>query len=152
MGMNRGAETGGILWDNVIYLILLIVFFAGMMAFIYSKMNGAAVWGDYYVKEIVKIIDSSRPGDEIIFDVHKATEIAQKNNIPSSKFDRLFIFTNLKNEVCVKLSLGKASCYNYFNDVGVGAAPPGDRWVYLAEVGDKNRLHFNIFPKGELNK
>src|SRR3989344_2862680 len=107
MGMNRGAETGGILWDNVIYLILLIVFFAGMMAFIYSKMNGAAVWEDYYVKEIVKIIDSSRPGDEIIFDVHKATEIAQKNNIPSSKFDRLFIFTNLKNEVLFKIELGK---------------------------------------------
>ena len=152
--LNKRAGIGDIVMDNVIYLILLIMFFVGMLAFVNSKMNGAAVWEDYYAKEIVKIIDSSKPGDEIILDVHKATEVAKANKI--ADFEQIFHFYNNASEVCVKLSAGRSSCYSYFNNVNVGITPFGDRqqWVYLAEGAGSsvNRLHFSIFPKGELNK
>ena len=149
--MNKKAKVGDIVMDNVIYLILLIIFFVGMLAFVNSKMNGAAVWEDYYAKEIVKIIDVSKPGDEIVLDVHKATEIAAKNKI--ANFEKIFSFDNQKNEVCVQLSLGRASCYSYFNKVNVGITPPGNKWIYFSETSaDVNRLHFSIFPKGELSK
>ena len=145
--VNRKAETGDIVMDNIIYLILLILFFVGMLAFVNSKMNGAPLFEDYYAKEIVKIIENSSPGDEIVIDVHKATEIAKKNKIAN---EEIFSFDNFKNEVCVKLSPGRASCYSYFNDVSVGITPPGNKWIYLGETSASvARLHFSIFPKEE---
>ncbi|MEM4259168.1 MAG: hypothetical protein QXS38_00175 [Candidatus Pacearchaeota archaeon] len=138
--MDKKAKIGDIVMDNIVYLIILIIFFAGMMTFVYSKMNGAAVWEDYYAKEIVKVIDLSEPGDEITLDVHKATEIAQKNKVD---FDKIFSFDNLRNEVCVRLSAGRASCYYYFNNVSVVFSDKNlGKWIYLAEP--VNRLHISI--------
>ncbi len=141
--MNRKATVGDIVMDNIVYLIILIIFFVGMLAFVYSKMNGAAVWEDYYAKEIVKVIDLSKPGDEIVLDVHKATEIAQKNKVD---FESIFKFDNIKNEVCVKLSAGRASCYGYFNNVDV-AITSGNKLIFLAEP--VNRLHISIKEGGK---
>ena len=135
--------------DNIIYLILLIIFFFGMMTFVYSKMNGAAVWEDYYAKEIAKVIDRAEPGAYVL-DVHKATEVAKNNNL--ADFNEIFSFDNLNNEICVKLSRGRASCYNYFGDVSV-VRTSADRWIYLAEPvveGTRNRIHFSIINKGGL--
>lgn len=143
--MNKKA----ILWQNIVYLLILIIFLVGMMAFARSKANGASVWEDYYAKEISKVIDLSQPGDNFVLDVQKATEIAKKNNI--ANFEMIFSFDNFKNEVCVQLSLGRASCYNYFNAVNVAITPPGNKWIYLAEPvngASVNRLHFSILKKG----
>jgi hypothetical protein len=141
--MNKKGTIGDIVMDNVIYLILLIIFFVGMMAFVNSKMNGAVVWEDYYAKELAKVIDLSKPGDVIVLDVQKATEIAQKNKV--ANFEDIFSFDNINNEVCVRLSLGKASCYYYFNEVSVTYDESG-KWMHYAEP--VNRLHFKVM-KGE---
>ena len=83
--MDKKAKIGDIMMDNVIYLILLIIFFAGMFAFVNSKMGGASFWEDYYAKEITRVVDSSMPGDIIYMDVQRATEIAQGNKITNPK-------------------------------------------------------------------
>ncbi len=145
--MNKKAKIAGIEMDNIIYLILLIIFFVGMLASVNSKANGAPVWEDYYAKEIALIIEKSSPGDSIAIDIQKATEVAKKNKLSN---EEIFIFDNFENEVCVKLSAGRASCYNYFNDVNIGPTPPGNKWVYPAETSASvNRLHFSIFPPEE---
>jgi len=140
--MNKKARIGDIMMDNVIYLILLIIFFAGMFTFVNSKTGGASFWEDYYAKEITRVVDSSMPGDIIYLDVQKATEIAQGNKI--TNFEDMFKFNNLENEVCVKLSRGRASCFNYFNDVSVTFDDSG-RFVHYAEP--VNRLHIKIIEK-----
>lgn len=113
--MNRKASET--LKDNVIYLILLIAFFSLMLLFISSQANGASAWSNYYAKELTKVINSASPGDEIILDVHKATEVARRNEVQS--FNEIFTFNNIEKEVCVKLSPGRTSCYSYFNDVDI---------------------------------
>jgi len=113
--MNKKAQSD-VLMNNVVYLILLAIFVVGMFAFIWQQSNGAAVWEDYYVKEIVKVIDLSKPGDQVTIDVQKATEIAKKNEVG---FSEIFKFDNANNEVCVKLSQGRATCFSYFNDEDV---------------------------------
>jgi hypothetical protein len=114
-----------------------------MIAFVYSKMNGAAIWEDYYAKEVVSVVDLAKPGDVIILDVQKATLLAQKNKIKN--FEDIFQFDNIKNEVCVKLSVGRASCFNFFNDVNVGIES-NNKWIqYDYPV---NRLHIKIIAKG----
>jgi hypothetical protein len=141
--INKKATIGEIVQDNLIYLILLVIFFAGMMMFVYSKTNGASVWEDYYAKDIVKIIDLSNPGDMVMLDVQKATGIAQKNKVDS--FEEIFQFDNIKGELCVKLSRGRASCYSYMNDVNVIFADDTNKWIYYSETtNDVNRLHFKI--------
>ncbi len=140
--MNKKADFGDVLIDNLIYLILLVIFIAGVIAFIYSNMNGANVWGDYYVKQVVGIVDLAKPGDVIIIDVQKATEIAKKNKV--FDFEEIFRFDNMKSEVCVKLSQGRINCFNFFNNVNV-APDSSQKWVHLAEP--VNRLHLQIIAK-----
>lgn len=144
--MNKKAKIGDIVMDNIVYLIFLIIFFVAMLAFVSSKMNGASYYEDYYAKEIVKIIESSEPGQSFAIDVSKASKVAQSNKV--NALEEMFSFDNMENEVCVKLSRGGASCYSYFNAVNVGPSPPGNKWIYYAETSASvNRLHFTIFPK-----
>jgi len=145
MKINRKGEFGELLFSNVSYLVLLIIFFAGILYFVMQQQEGAGVWEDYYAKEIVKIIDFSNVGDNICLDVHRATEIAQKNNVNS--FSEIFGIDNAGNEVCVKLSKGRKTCFSYFNKVDVVNVD-----LKLGEGKDEsgrdvNLLCFNIVEK-----
>ncbi len=114
--MNKRAETGELIKDTAVYLILLVLFFAGMVFFVFSQKDGAAAWSDIYAKEIVKVINLAEPGDEIELDVQKITGIAIQNEV---NVDKIFYFDNEKKEVCVRLTTGRRSCYGYFNDVKI---------------------------------
>ena len=107
----KAAEN--VISSTVIYLLIAMVFFAGMMLFLWNQMNGASVWERYYSEEITKLINIAKPGDQITIDIQKATQIAKKNNVQTF----IFSFDNSQNKVCVKLSPGKKTCYSYFNDV-----------------------------------
>ena len=109
----KGASEG---MFQVIFIVLIVLFFIGMLYFIFQYRGGAAVFEDYYAKEIVKVIDLGEVGDKIQLDVHRATGIALRNEVGKSE---MFGIDNVKNEVCVKLSKGKKTCYSYFNDVDV---------------------------------
>lgn len=141
--MNKKAQSSSMLMNNIIYVIILVIFAVGMMMFIYSKMNGAAVWQDFYAKDIVKMIDSAKPGESFIINVQGATEIAKANKV--SDFEKIFQFDNLKNQVCVQLGTGKASCFRYFNEVSIGYDESG-KWIALAQP--ENMLHFRVVSKG----
>jgi hypothetical protein len=114
MAQETGTET---LWDNIIYLILLVLFLAPAIIFLMGQMNGASVWSDYYAKELTKIINLAEPGDQITINVNKATQISQKNGVQS--LNDVFTFDNPNNQVCVKLSPRKSACYHFFNDVDI---------------------------------
>ena len=115
MKMNNKAESN--LTSNLIFLILLALFIGVMGLFLYAQNSGAAVWEDYYAKEIVKLINMAEPGDEIVLDIQKGTEIAGSENVGS--FSEIIEFKSQINTVCVKLSPGGQTCYEYFNDVDV---------------------------------
>ena len=86
------------------------------MDFIFGQRQGASVWSEYYVKEIIKAIDLAEPGDEIWIDVQEAVVIALRGEVDRGK---IFSVDNLKNDVCVKLSKGRKTCFSYFNKVDV---------------------------------
>ncbi len=145
--MNKKATIGDVVMDNLIYLILLVVFIAGMMTFVYSKSNGAAIWEDYYAKEIAKVVDLASPGDVVMLDVQKATEIAKANKVDN--FEDIFQFDNIKGQLCVKLSTGNLGCFSYFNNICVVFADSSNKWIYYSETKqDVNRLHFKIASRG----
>ncbi len=117
MNINKRGAVEDLLKSYLVYLILLIVFIVGMLFVVNGQREGADLWADYYTKEIVKVIDFSKSGDNICLDVHKASEIAKENEVVS--FSEIFGVDNAKNEICVKLSRGIKRCFNYFNDVDI---------------------------------
>jgi len=135
--MNKKASET--LMDNAVYLILLILFFSVMLFFIWDQANGASVWTNYYAKEITKVINAGSPEDEITLDIHKATEVARRNDIIS--FREIFTFDNIEKEICVKLTPGRNSCYSYFNNVDIV-----EDKINLAagSSGNTNTLSFKI--------
>lgn len=136
--MNKKADSN-LLMRNVTYLILLAIFVVLIFLSIRQKANTAAIWEDYYVKEITKVIDLSKPGDNVTLNVQKATEIAFKNTVGQSE---IFRFDNLKNEICIKLSQGRATCFSYFNEVDI--TEPN------IELGvPENVLHFSVKEKAK---
>ena len=55
--MNKQAKVGDILWKNVTYMIILVLFIAILGFWVWNQMNGAEVWSKYYSKEFVKVIN-----------------------------------------------------------------------------------------------
>jgi len=138
----RMNKIGKVLKLNFVKLFFLAIVVGLLSLFVWQQMNGAAIWEDYYAKEVAKVINLAEPGDEIILDVHRATEVAKKNKVES--FSRTFQFSNLENEICVKLGRGKKTCYFYFNNVDIV-----DIELKLAggEEGNRNLLLFNVIEK-----
>ncbi|MFH1803240.1 MAG: hypothetical protein ABH864_07395 [archaeon] len=102
---------------NVIYILLTIAFIVLLGAYVWDQPNGASVWAEYYSKEIARMINVAEPGQTITLDVHKATEVAYNNYFRDQ--NKIFEFHNERNEVCVKLTTYRKTCYTYFNDVDI---------------------------------
>ena len=141
--MNKKGEQdiGGLLWDNIIYLILVALFVFGMFAFVQQQRNGAGIWEDYYAKEITKMIELSSAGDEIEINVQKGSEVAKENRV---SFSEIFVFDNVKNEICVKLNIGRKTCYFYNKDVDIinpelklGVSETGENSLYFKVDNNK---------------
>ena len=112
---SKRGESGTILKDTTIYIILLVLFVAGMVYYVGSQRDGAAKWSDIYAKEIVNIINRAEVGDKVSLDVQRMTAISKKNDVP---FEQVFVFDNNRKEVCVKGTTRRA-CYSYFSDLNV---------------------------------
>lgn len=110
----RKGSAQDILQSPVTYLLILLIFFVLLWFFVHEQSNGAALWGDYYAKEVTLVINGAKPGDSFTLEVHTATKIADKHNVP---FEEVFSFED--NKVCVKLSPGRKTCQKYFNDIRV---------------------------------
>ena len=130
--MNRKASE--ILRYNVIYWLLLILFIVPLSIFIWLQMNSAVFWSDFYAKELSRVVNLAQAGDEMSMNIQKLTEIAARGGVPNND---VFTFNNQEKEICVKLSKGRKTCYNYFNDVNVVE-------INALIGGEVNRLEFKI--------
>lgn len=135
---DKKGGVGDILLDNAIYIILAVIFTIGMFMFVWQQANGAAVWEQYYVSEIGRVINMAQPGDNINLDVQKATEIAERNRVKN--FNDIFSFRNSKNEFCARLSAGRETCIKYYNNVDIVN-------VEMKLGVPKNVLHFEVREK-----
>lgn len=143
---NSMNKQGSIFYDSAIYLVLLAFFAGGLFALIGMQEGGAAIWEQYYISQIVRVVNAAQPGDTIVLDMQKASEIAAKNDALNK--ETLIIFSSVEHEVCVKLSSStKKTCMFYFNDVLVTD-------VHFAQGVPGNVLSFNVreFNSGGTNE
>ena len=135
--MNKKAVGIDFLGWNFIYIVLEIIFFMLMLYWVVGFQDGAALWEDFYAKEITRLINTAEPGQEVSLDVSPATRIAFSNGVGKSD---LFNFNNVNNFVTVKLTPRGGSSFSFFNDIDIV-----DWDVRLVSGGaETNRLYFRI--------
>ena len=124
---NKKAE---LLTENLMFIILNLVFFSILAIFIFIKSNDPALMEEAYAKKIALVLDSARPGMEISLDMTQPKEIAKKEGYVGK-------IVNIEgNLVTVKLRQNGGYSYSFFNDVGLNKE--------FFDSGDGEFYHFNV--------
>ena len=130
-------KKGEILVENLVFIILNVLFLGILVAFLLQQGSGAVFLEDAYSKQIALLIDSSKPGMSIKIDMEKGFELAEKNNVV---FADVVIISG--NVVEVKLSSQSGYKYSFFNDaIALDAYPDKENnkynGLYVLTVVDK---------------
>ena len=107
-------KRANILTENIIFIILNVVFLSILILFIFKQGAGVVVLEQSYAKQIALLIDSAQPGMIITLDMMEAVEEANKEN-----WNHNSIVNIQDNIVTVKLSEKGGHSYSFFNDVEV---------------------------------
>jgi len=105
-------KRGNILTENIIFIILNLVFLSILIVFLVSKMSAAAVLEEMHAKQIALMISAAEPGMTIHLDMENAINIAKKEGINSGD-----VVTIKENVVTVKLREKGGYSYSFFNNV-----------------------------------
>jgi hypothetical protein len=132
-------KKGTILVENIVFIILNILFLSILILFLLKQGSGTLVLEQVYSKEIAMFVDSSISGMEIKLDIEKGKNLAEKSGVD---FGNAVIITG--NFVTVKLGEGKGYTYSFFNDVDVSANAEKDNQgeytgMYVFRVKEKGR-------------
>jgi len=128
-------KRGNILTENIIFIILNLVFLSILIVFLFSKMGAAAVLEEMHAKQIALMISAAEPGMTIHLDMENAIKIAKKEGINLNK-----ITTIKDNIITVQLREKGGFSYSFFNDVDVSVYPdttnPEDITDYVIKINN----------------
>ncbi len=125
-------KRGAILIENIVFIILNLIFLTILVLFIARQGEGAVILEESYAKEIALLIDSAKPGMVMQLDMEDVIEVAEKNGI--DKKDIVKIDGNI---VMVKLTKDSGYSYSFFNNVEA-FANFGKENYYVILVGGYN--------------
>ena len=130
--MKIKSKRGTILAENIIFIVLNLIFLTILIIFLFSKMGDAAVLEERYAKQIALIIDSAKPVMEIHLNMEDAIKESSKEKWEGD------IVTIQENIVKVKLREKGGYSYSFFNDVDVTAYPDINGEGYILTINEKN--------------
>ena len=113
MVMNK---KGDLLHENIIFIVLNVVFFVMMMLFIQLQGSAIHIAEEETAKQVVLLIDAAKPGTELEINLADFFEKAEGKGM---KRDNTIQIDNERNIVIVKGSEDSFYDYSYFNDVDV---------------------------------
>ena len=128
--MNKKAA---ILHENVIFIILNVVFFSVMILFIYLQSSSVHLMEEETAKQIALLVDVAKPETTIEINLKEFFSSAEKNGISKEKAVKI---DNDKNLVIVKGSEKSFYEYGYFND-GVDVAYKFEGDYLVLEIVEK---------------
>ena len=106
-------KRGKILVENIIFIIITLVFLSILVVFIAKQGAGAKNLEQSYAKQIVLLIDSAKPGMVIHTDMKDAVDNDEEWFLEN--FDQVVRIND--NIVTVKISDKGGYSYSFFNDV-----------------------------------
>jgi hypothetical protein len=107
----RLSNRGNILTENIIFIVLNLVFLTILILFLFSKMSDVSSLEEKYAKQIALVLDSARPEMEISLDLSGAVKKAK-----DKKWEGKIIEIK-DNIVTVKLHEKGGYSYSFFNNV-----------------------------------
>lgn len=113
-------KKGAILVENIIFIVLNILFISILMVFLLRQGSGAIVLEQSYAKNLALLIDSSKPVMEMKLNMKEGFVLAEKNGINA---DEIVKIDKDRNIVTVKLSEKGGYEYSFFNNVDVTVYP-----------------------------
>jgi hypothetical protein len=128
------SKRGEILVENVIFIVLNLMFLSILILFVMTKAGSVAVLEEKASKKIALIIDSARPGMQLELDMKKEFKKAEKEGFAGK-------IVNVEDgKVFVRLKDDGGYSYSYFNDVEVSEYPSLDennenngRYIFIIE-------------------
>ena len=118
--MKKREKRGSILVENLIFIILNILFISILLLFLFRQGNGAVVLEQSYAKNIALLIDSANPVMEMKINLKKGFDLAEKNGLTREDIVKI---DNERNIVTVRLSDKGGYEYSFFNNVDATAYP-----------------------------
>ncbi len=130
-------KRGTILVENIVFLILNLLFLSILVLFLLKQGSGAIVLEESYSKQIAMVIDSAKPVMVIQIDLEKGKKIAETRGIDFGEVVGID-----GNIVRVKLTEKSGYSYCFFNDVEVSSRAIKDSkgdytGMYLFVVNEK---------------
>jgi hypothetical protein len=117
----QGNKRGEILIENIVFIILNMIFLTILVLFLLKQGTGTVLLEDAYSKQIALLIDSAKPGMILKLNMEDGFEVAKSKGVDFSK-----VVSVNKNFILVKLSEKGGQEYPFFNDVEVSAYPDLD--------------------------
>ncbi len=109
---NKRGTT--LLIENIIFIILNLVFIAILIFFLLSKSGTPAILEEKYAKEIALMLDSAKPGMIISLNMEDAIKIG-KERLGEENIGRIVTITG--NVVNVNLQGKNGYSYSFFNNL-----------------------------------
>jgi len=131
--MIRNKRGMNLLTEQVVFIILNVLFLSILLAFLYFQGAGKIILEKNTAKQIALLIDSSNSGTEIVLDLSnlnekKESEVAWRDVVSVSGKD-----------VVVRLDEKSEGRYTFFNDVNVRIDPASETSyrIVISEVQDE---------------
>ncbi|MBT4258009.1 hypothetical protein HOD88_02410 [archaeon] len=124
------GRRGEILVENLIFIMLNLIFLSILTLFLLKQGSGAIVLEESYAKQIALLIDSAKPGALIKLNMEKGIELARENNV-----EQMMRIDN--NLVTIKLSKNGGYSYSFFNEVDVDFYKDKAEGLYVFVVNEK---------------
>lgn len=112
----KKKKRGNILTENIIFIVLNLVFITILLLFLFIKTGSAAVLEEKYAKQIALLIDAAEPVMIINLSMEDVIETAEKENYPFSEIVKIN-----GNIVTVQLRENGGYSYSFFNNINVNA-------------------------------
>lgn len=131
----KKGDAEEVSWPQVIFLVLVIAFMAVFFIFARTSLTGSLVQEEVYAKKIALMIDSAKPGTDLLIDITSLKKIAIKSGLSEDLQNRTVTLKD--NAVLVSTrSGGKGFAYSYFSDYNISGKikPIGDKLFYLIKV------------------
>jgi len=127
-------KRGTILIENVVFIVLNLIFLTLLIVFIAKQGNDVAILEQVYSKQIALAIDSAKPVMILKIGMEKGKKLAEKNN-----FDFANSVKITGNVVTVKLRENGGYSYSFFNNVDVGKPYPdqNNEEIYVITINKK---------------
>ncbi|MFH1326599.1 MAG: hypothetical protein ABIH59_00540 [archaeon] len=111
--MKLKNKRGNMLTENVVFIILNVVFLTVLVLFLVLKMGDTAPLEERYAKQIALTIDASRPGMSLALNFGEDIDKREEGMDPEE------VLNIQDNIVTVRFSKDGGYSYSFFNNVNV---------------------------------